>query len=285
MTKPKYEDITPLVSLNNLSYILGIKKRDLLNLALHADTYYSPFIKKTGTKERLIDNPTGEIKHIQNIIHRKLLSAYPFPAFMIGGRKGLSIKNNAEIHIKKKTIVTIDIKDCFPSTSDYLVFDAFKKYFKCSDKVASVLTRITTYKKHLPLGASTSTLLINLILLDLYNALYLLSQQTKLTFSMYIDDLTISGEGSELYIDKVISSIQSLGYKVRHKKIKIMKDNYPQLVTGLRVNSKLGVPKAKMDKYKLMLNDKHTPSEIKNGIEAFVDFVNPVQLKRLPLKK
>ena len=86
--------VFPILSVNRLSFLLGIKKSDLVRIAGQAGKYYKPFdMKKNGTtKWRHIDNPKEHLKTIQKKIQKKLLNRILFPETMIGGVSG-------EIHL------------------------------------------------------------------------------------------------------------------------------------------------------------------------------------------
>ncbi len=55
------QQVLPILSINKFVYCLGIHRKKIEKLADEAASYYIPFQKKTGTKERTIDNPRGFI--------------------------------------------------------------------------------------------------------------------------------------------------------------------------------------------------------------------------------
>lgn len=278
-----YNDIVPLYSKRKLSSILHLKYNYLVDVAERINKQYAPFqIEKKG-KIRDIDNPLDELKSIQSKVHKNLLASYNFPANIVGGIKGKSIKSNARTHINKPVVVTIDVRDCFPNTSDFAVFNIFKKYFNCSDDIAALLTRLTTFRRHLPQGAPSSTILLNFIILDVMKDVEKVCKDLNLDVSVYVDDITISGEESVEIIDLIIKKLQKRGYAVRSKKVKVMRSNKPQIVTGLVVNKKISLPKEKLSLYRKKLYETES-QKVVEGIRGYAKFINKNQLKKLTVE-
>ena len=61
-----------------------------------------------------------------------------------------------------------------------------------SPDVASVITKLTTFKGHLPQGAPTSTTLANLVFLPTGLKLNEIAKQHNLRFTIFVDDVTFS---------------------------------------------------------------------------------------------
>lgn len=234
----------PLVSKRHLSAILGCQFAYLENVAQKAGSYYRPCEILIKEKRRHIDKPVGELKLIQKLILRKILYTIPLPLTMIGGVVGCSTKQNASSHVGQPQVVTLDLRDCFPKTNDRKIFAVYKKY-KCSNEVADVLTKLTTFQHRLPQGAPTSSMLANLVLLPLHDEIQALTTELGLIFTMYVDDITISGLNAKNAISPVIDLIHKYGYGVRRPKIRCVPANSQQIVTGLVVNNKVAVPKQK----------------------------------------
>lgn len=237
-------DVFPLVSKRKLCSILGYDFKNLENIAKKAGRYYKPYTQIVKGKSRLIDRPVGQLKIIQKLILKRILIAIPLPLTMLGGVKGRSIKENASYHTKQAQVITLDLRDCFPKTNDKEVFAVYKRY-GCSDEIASLLTKLTTFQHRLPQGAPTSSMLVNLVLLPLHQQIEGLAKEKGLNFTIYVDDITISGNNAVDVIGEIIDLIHENGYGVRRHKIRYMPANTQQIVTGLVVNKRVGVPKSK----------------------------------------
>ena len=113
----------------------------------------------------------------------------------------------------------------------------------CSNVVSNLLTKLTTFQTRTPQGAPTSSTLVNLSLIPLHDDIATLCKQNKLIWSFYVDDITISGQEAQKYIEPIIKLIQKYGHAIKQKKLKIMKSNEAQRVTGLIVNKGVSIPR------------------------------------------
>jgi len=273
----------PVKSPKHLGILLKRPFKDLKRITDHADDFYDPFpdeqVKPDGsTKIRMIDNPRGELKKIQHVIDKRLLSTLVMPDSMHGGLKGKSPATNAKPHVGKSVVVKIDIKDCFPSTSNDLVYESFTKILGCVPDAARVLTRLTTYQGHLPQGAPTSTRLCNVCLLPLEKDIHDIAQSLGLVHTIFVDDIALSGERAREAILPVIKKVLQYGYSVRAKKINPMPNTCKQTVTGVGVNKK---PSARGDKFEQVRQRISCLSsfegDLEKELESIIGFVSYVR--------
>jgi transcriptional regulator with XRE-family HTH domain/retron-type reverse transcriptase len=235
----------PLVSIRKLEHLLGFDRTYLDRLSSQAGRYYSSFDmrpKNSGKKWRHIDNPTGELREVQRRIYKNILKKFIFPESMIGGIPGGSIFKNAAYHVGQKQVLALDLRNCFPSTNNIMVYKAFIDKLGCSPDIASLVTKFTTYHRRIPQGAPTSPSIANLVLLDLHSRVNDIAKKACLNLTFYIDDIIISGPNVEECMEPVILAIQEHGYAVSNKKKKLMPASVPQKVTGLIVNRKVNIP-------------------------------------------
>jgi len=235
-----------VLSVNDLAFRLGFRRRELERIASLAGRFYRPFDRKrttTDAKWRHIDNPVEELKVVQSRILSRLWATLPFPETVVGGRKGRSIKTNAGFHLEQEALATIDLRDCFPSTNEHRVFDALRSILGCSTDVAILLTKLTTFQARLPQGAPTSGTLMNLVLLPLHLRLLELATSRGLCFSAYVDDLAFSGprDQAEAIIPLAIQTVNLFGFRVGSKKVSFMPREVRQKLTGTVTNSRLSV--------------------------------------------
>jgi RNA-directed DNA polymerase len=238
-------ELAPLVSMRKLEALLGESRHTLSELLGSADEFYSPFdMRRKGNtgKWRHIDNPTGPIKKVQTVIYERLLQSVVFPPTVLGSVKGKSIKDNARSHLQQKVIAKLDLRNCFPSISDRMVFAALKRVFGCSDKIAGLLTRLTTCNFHLPQGASTSAALANLVLLPLHDEMQRICREAGVVCTFYVDDIAISGTQATSVLPRIISLIKAYGFSLERRKIRIMRGRREALsLTGMILNRKPSV--------------------------------------------
>ena len=238
-----------LVSMRRLEQLLGCSRKDLQRIAEKAGSYYKPFDRRCERgrgKWRHIDNPTGDLKAIQRRIQRRILQTITLPETMTGGVHGRSIRDNALLHVGQPLVVTLDLRDCFPRTSDVNVFRVFRELVGCSPDIAAPLTKLTTFQHRLPQGAPTSSTLANLTLLTMHNQIAQIAASLGLQFGFYIDDIALSGEHALDAIEAVVQVIQENGHGVRRQKLLRMPAYTAQKVTGVLVNRKISTGSARV---------------------------------------
>ncbi|MGH7228402.1 MAG: reverse transcriptase family protein [Nitrospiraceae bacterium] len=231
--------VGPLVSFGKLEQILGRDRVSLRRFAGHAGRYYRPFDRRrqSGTgKWRHIDNPTDELKELQRRIEVRILNRLLLPETMMGAVNGRSIRGNAGCHLGQSMLVALDLRACFPRTSDMKVFKVYREKVGCSTEIASLLTKLTTFQGRLPQGAPTSATLANFTLLPLHADIELLMASRELQFTFWVDDIVFSGPHAEEAIEPVIRLVHKHGHSLRRQKILVMPNSEPQRVTGVGVN-------------------------------------------------
>lgn len=223
-------------STKSLGKFLGLTRDALVELAESAPRHYERFnIPKRGKPGlyRGIDKPSHDIKRVQKLIYKSFLRDFEFPSYLYGGIKGRSVHGNAVLHCDSHTVLTMDIREFYPSVSHKDVYEVWRS-FGVSPDVARCLTQLTTLHGSLPQGAPTSTALSNLVLRPLDEQI--IDSIGQCTYSRYIDDLCISGDFPQEYIPLIADVFREYGFSVSRKKTMIMKAGEQQLVTGLTVN-------------------------------------------------
>lgn len=241
---------------NKVAWAIGVRRERLEMVAKCAEGFFQPFPKrKPGGKLRIIDNPTGELKAIQTRLNVVLLRKLPLPACMVGGVRGRDPLDHPRYHIGKKVVVTIDVKDCFPSVTHTQIFHVFRHQVQCSPTVARLLTRLTTYKGRLPLGSPTSTALANLVLAPIVLEIEQLIARYGFKPSQFVDDTAMSGDhlDSQL-ISGVVKIFSRCGLRIGRKKIKVMRSGEAQVVTGKTVNTRAAIPVKRRRKVRAALD-------------------------------
>jgi RNA-directed DNA polymerase len=241
MNLPVLSDLEPLHSTHRLAQVLAMGHNDLRAVAAHVGGFYEPFDRRKIRGEgkwRHIDNPNKNLKDIQTRIQCMLLRRFRFPETMLGGIRRRSITDNAHFHVNQPVVATIDLRDCFPRTSNKAVFAAFRRELHCSTAVASLLTQLTTLHRHVPQGAPTSLSVVNLTLLPLHDVILAITRSLGLRASLWVDDITVSGEQAQEAIGPIIGAVTDHGHAVRCKKIFVYTAAHSQRVTGVVVNRK-----------------------------------------------
>lgn len=223
-----------LYSLHHLEALLGHSRVELEDLAKHATRFYKPFPlkrkehpfsrKTRPARKRSIDNPINPLKAIQTRIEDRLLKRIILPEHLLGGVKGRSIKDNAIRHLdaRYRYLVTIDIRNFFPSITPQWVLTVWRKVLNCSPSVAYLLTGLTTCRGRLPQGAPTSTLLANLVLSSFDEQIRIVCETNGVCYSSWMDDLAFSGDSAPQIVGPVIAVLMKAGFSVSHQKLRVM---------------------------------------------------------------
>lgn len=274
--------------------LLGVTEHDLWAMADSAAGRYSSFDVWKGKRPdgsdkgwRHIDSPYDDLKKLQERIYAVLLKplAPGMPLYLTGGMPGRSILDNGRPHIGREVVVGLDVKNCFPSIPYERVFTVWRNDIGCSDKVATVLTKLTTHHGHLPQGAVTSPMLCNMALAPMAAEIDTYAQSVGLAYSQYVDDVTLSGDrqATRAAIRVVMPLARQHGYIIGRDKNTIMDRNEIQRITGVMVNNELTVPREKIQailreiKRVGSLGHEATTYDINRvwGLVEFVKSVNP----------
>ncbi|GAB0481672.1 hypothetical protein KML24007_04180 [Alistipes indistinctus] len=227
---------------------LGIKENEIKEVLSNIDAYYYEYEKKKrnkkgelkftkhGTPEVRVINPSIKtLKPIQKRINGLLNEKIPSAPYAFGSTKGKSGVKNAKFHQGNKFIFQTDLRGFFPSITSREVYQMFVK-FGFSPDVASTLTRLTTYKGHLPQGAATSSTVANLVFTKTGDFIAEYCRQNGLRFSTYVDDLTISGSlDFQDQIPEILDFVRQNGYTISHPKT-TYRTNHPE-ITGAKVGN------------------------------------------------
>lgn len=253
MKEPNIEKFLAIKTKQDLAACLGVEYKVLaynLYKLRDEDKYIEFEIKKRKSGTRLIIAPNSGIKFIQENLSNFLLNIYPTKKCVNGYVKDKGIRNNALIHIRRKYIINIDLKDFFPSINFGRVRGIFKSYpFNFDDTISTALAQICCYKGFLPQGAPTSPIISNFICRKLDNKLMDLSQKGRFVYSRYADDITFSTniipipkeigtiENNVLVLsDELSNIINNNGFRINSSKTRFASKFNRQEVTGLIVN-------------------------------------------------
>ncbi len=231
---------------------LGYGEKELLSIIKDAPKYYLPFhmvtVKKDKSiKMRHIDNPHKKfpLRDLQKSINKQLLRSEisKLDSSLVGGIKKRSMLKHIEPHIGKKTVVCMDLSNCFPNISYKRIVETWIR-LGYSDDIAVLLAEATTYRGYLPQGPPTSCMLCNFALNPMATEIRELMDANGINFTQYIDDITFSGDDDIVVrrmVDQVYKITSSYGQKINRSKTEIMDSKHRQKFMGIVVNAKTKV--------------------------------------------
>jgi retron-type reverse transcriptase len=237
-----------LNSLVRLEALLGTGRVRLRLISGEAGSSYRPFHKRekhfpfekkpisTRKKPRIIDNPEGELKKLQSRINKVLLKPIVFPAYLCGGIPGKTVLDNVLMHLGAPVLVVVDIKNFFRRITNQQVYYVWREVLGCSPKIAGILTRLTTFERHLPQGAPTSSLLANLVLFSIDRSIRNACAERGVTYSTWVDDIAFSGKNARDLVPTVVAILHAAGFSISHKKLKVMGPGTRKVLNGVLMN-------------------------------------------------
>lgn len=257
------------------SFLLHKDEERVNYIVEHIEDFYSEFLRfktdKLGNKRRnkpkytqfgeywtrTINPPIDELKEIQKRINGYLVEHIPMPEYAFGGVKHKDNIRNARFHKGQKFVFQTDLKDFFPFITHKMVYEMFLNNGFSPD-VSSLLTKLTTYKGHLPQGAPTSTTIANLVFVPTGIELQAIAEREGLRFTTFVDDVTMSSQSDfKQIVPEIVQTITSHGFKISQGKT-TYKSGITE-VTGVRMlNNSMTVT----DKFKNALSmeaDENTP--------------------------
>jgi len=205
-------------------------------LSATAESHYKVYpIPKVSGKDRLISQPSREIKAVQAWILRNILDKLSSSLCSKGFERGMSILDNARPHIGSNYILTIDLENFFPNVTASKVYGVFSS-IGYNKELSILLTNLCTYKGGLPQGAPTSPKLANLVCAKLDARIQGYAGPRGIVYTRYADDMTFSAHTAPK-IRKVKHFIGTIitdeGFKINHKKTEICGTKRAKKVTGL----------------------------------------------------
>jgi len=231
--------------LDRLIHEIGLSRKVIENYITFADKHYkSHYLPKKNGGKRMLDCPGKNLKTIQRWILKNYLNKLEVNKRANGFVKKRGIKRNALYHLKKKYILTVDIKDFFTSISQGQVFETINTNYNDRD-FALKIAKLCTYQRYLPQGAPTSPVLSNLVFKPIDDEIMKYCNSELIHYSRYADDLTFSSDNKQSlqYAYRYINDLlYKNGFNLNTKKTRYLSGKGNMSVTGVNINS--GYPKA-----------------------------------------
>lgn len=240
-----YGEGFPIIyDINHLSLFVGYRAEYVIAAAYGEKAFYREFkVRKKSGGERTISEPLPSLKEIQRWILDHILYVHQPSRYAKGFVPKRSIKDNARFHRAQPKVLSLDLKDFFPTVKRYRVYGIFRS-FGYSQPVSNLLARLCTLENVLPQGAPTSPAITNLICRSLDNRLAGFAIKHKLRYTRYADDITFSGEfRAGALVILVRKVVENEGFILNESKTRLMEPHQRQEVTGIVVNHHLQAPR------------------------------------------
>jgi RNA-directed DNA polymerase len=233
--------------------------------------------KKTGGV-RTITAPDKFLKKIQRRINLLICLFFEVKSAAHGFVEERSIVSNAKIHVGKKYVLNVDLKDFFPSIhfgrikavlqipifgnkgknilANSTLEDLSK--FGLKPEFAQIFSNLCCFEGKLPQGAPTSPIVTNIVSQKLDYKLVKLAKEYHCFYTRYADDITFSCDKNRFkneFMKKLDEIIKSEGFIINEKKTRIQKKSVRQEVTGIIVNEKLNLQRNYLRKVRAAMSN------------------------------
>ena len=232
MTERPLYNRKPIGSTRALARTLDESTKTLGFLAARAAGMYPIHkIEGSGSERKVTYNPSTPLKKMQQKIIKVILASVSFPQYLNGGVKQRSYRDDCQLHVGAKTVISLDIATFFESVTEQEVIRIWKRFFHFSPEVAELLTGLTTHEGRLPRGAPTSSYLANLVFWDVEPRISANLKQQGVTYSRFVDDVSLSStrylKPQEIspMLSQIYGMFASKGVKPNRKKQRVLYAN------------------------------------------------------------
>lgn len=240
-----YEKKLPIIyNQKHLCLLLGYKEEYIYAASNSAINFYRTYkIPKKNGGTREISEPLPSLKEIQRWILDNVLAPVNISVYAKAYVKKKSIKENARFHKRQPIVLSLDVESFFDSITSDKIYSLFLKLGYKKD-VSVLLTNLCCLNGCLPQGAPTSPMLSNIVLTEFDNIIGKYTNEKKIRYTRYADDMTFSGDFEPGQIISFVKyNLSNLGLKLNERKIRTRKKCQRQEVTGIVVNEKMQLPK------------------------------------------
>ncbi len=237
------------IEADNLKSLAGLLKIDLplLKAIAFKPRYRQFYIPKPDGKKRLIETPVKSLKDIQKKLSYNLQAVYIGTGIIPPCSYGFilstededhtrDIYTNAKRHVGKKWVYGLDLKDFFHCIRINRVEHVLRQGpFHFTKNASRCLAQLVTFKGRLPMGASTSPVISNLVCVPLDRQLSALAESEGWTYTRFADDMTFSSDTrfDESATQKIKEIIKKHGFPINHKKERQHHEKEQPEITGL----------------------------------------------------
>lgn len=257
--------------LERLSQQSGVSQPRLKFIQQKASVMYKTYpIPKRNGKDRIISQPTPELKAIQRWVVRSVLNRLPVSKYATAYQKGSSIRKNAKAHAGSSFTLHMDFSDFFPSFSSQNVSEFLSAATELTTQDIEFCTAIVSRRGALTIGAPSSPAVTNALMysFDVEVAKWCAAQ--GLVYTRYADDINISSFGPgklsdvEHFIRGVSARFTYGNLRINEEKTAHLSRKYRRSITGVNLTPEGGLSIGRARKREI----KHFVHLFKSGLLA-----------------
>jgi len=182
--------------------------------------------KRQPNQYRTIAQPSYEVKLLQHWLMGNVFAKLPIHTAARAYRNGVSIRDHAARHVKKRYLLKMDFTNFFPSIRDVDVQRHLVRFGKLSQEEARIVSQIVCWSDRtrgefcLSIGAPSSPCLSNTLLYEFDKKAAALARDSNVVYSRYADDLAFSTNRRDILIN-VAAAIPSLCSNLEYPRLAV----------------------------------------------------------------
>lgn len=188
---------------------------------------------EAGGKMRDLVYPVGRLRaaHERMKFH---LTKIVQPSYLMSPRKGKAQRDNAETHLGACEYLTLDLKQFYPSTTRSMIRNSLIEQFGMAPDVAGLIAHLGTADDRACFGSPLTPVLASIVHRPMFDAISDLCSAEDLSYTVWVDDLTISGERISgefrASVRKVVTD-----HGLRSHKLRLRTGNRAVFITGVGI--------------------------------------------------
>ncbi len=224
----------------NLCRMLGTPLTTLLGLIKYKDAFVRRRIETSSGKPRPLAYPEAQLRRVNEKLAYQLRKIRLAP-YVTSPRKGVGPRENAQRHVGATQFLKIDIKQFYPSITREQIAKYFREECGMYVNVAGMLTELLTVDGRIAYGAPATPALAALVHRSMFDEIYDAVSAMGLVMTLWVDDLTISGDKVPgALLEQIRAIVASHGFRTH--KIAFRHSNRPVVVTGMGVRRDEVIP-------------------------------------------
>jgi len=280
--------------INRMAAELAMEPANIHRVATTADKRYREILLRIpGKKERLVYQPSSELRLIQRWCADRLFITLPVHESCFSYRTGRNIAMHASAHVASNYLSRIDIRKFFPSLQGKNVVDLLLRHRialkLATDAEVSLVSLLVTRQGNLVIGSPSSPILSNALLYDFDQKWAQICSENQTQYTRYADDIYLSTRlpnilsNLTMALKKDLVEMPGFKFQINTEKDVFTSRRKLRRVTGvvLTPNERLSIGRKKKREVKALihqaLNGRQDVQQIQRllGMLSHVDSVDP----------
>jgi RNA-directed DNA polymerase len=272
-------------SIGDLSAHATVRRQRICSLLFGSKPYRTFRIPKRSGGFRQIAHPIPSLRALQRWVLRHILDKLKTTSSCYGFARGSGLRVHAAQHIGANAVLSLDLRDFFPSITIARVIRVFRASGYDSSG-ALLLAHLCTFRGVLPQGAPSSPKLANLACFRMDRRLSGLAAHRELIYTRYADDLSFSGPNVAALakVKPIIAQIvRDCGFRLNNEKTRLRGPSRARTITGLVLSADAaGIGRRRLRELRARIHWIHTSGDAAAlaSLQGWLDFISDVDVDR-----